>query len=170
MNRTLFPDRTLVGEFEYCGRTYRIASLHSITGCDHRKAKSVNFLSCAEEMDAFEPDIFTIDANEPRVDHYDVAKMTFHKNGKDCEVLFNLLTEQGLTDSYAIHYDKREFEEGKPLVVSHIVKSAKKEYRYDFLFINEKKFKVNSVDYIFDDSIKECKADHAMIVVDAEAI
>lgn len=102
-------------------------------------------------------------------DHYDVAKMTFHKNGKDCEVLFNLLTEQGLTDSYASHYDKREFEEGKPLVVSHIVKSAKKEYCYDFLFVNEK-IKVNSVDYIFDGSIKECKADHAMIIVDAKAI
>lgn len=170
MNRTLFPDRTLLCEFSYKSEIYRAASIHSITGCDHYKAKSVNFLSCAEEVDAFRPDIVTIDANEPNIDHYDVARMEFYDNGKGAEVLFNMMDEQGLKDSYSIHYDKSNYKPGKPLAISHVITPSGRGVRYDFAFINARRLKVKSSEYILDKTIAECKADHAMILVRAVAV
>lgn len=77
LERTLFPERTLYMEVNNENQLFKIMGLHSITGCDYSKAKSIQFYSFAEVIDLYKPDIVAIDANEPQVDHYDVKEMIF---------------------------------------------------------------------------------------------
>jgi hypothetical protein len=57
-------------------------TIHSITGCDYGKAKSIQYEALMEFVDDFKPDIIGIDANEPKIDSYDVEKMEFYKKRK----------------------------------------------------------------------------------------
>ena len=87
----------------YYGETYRIISLHSITGVDYKKAKSTQYFSFAEAIDAMKPDIVTFDANEPKVDHYEVSQMEFFDNrdkGAGAAAFFNSLSSAGLFDAF----------------------------------------------------------------------
>lgn len=162
-NRTLFPDRTLYERIIYKDVEYKIAALHSITGCSYKTAKSVNFLSFAEMVNDFQPDLVAMDANEPEIDHYEIKNMKFfEKNGKGAKVFFETLNEYGLQDSYALNYDKSLFKEGTPLAVSHII-NKRKPVRYDFCFINNK-FKPIDVSYKYNEA-KDASADHAILLV-----
>lgn len=138
LDRCLLPERTLLVEIKYGHKPLRVLGLHSITGCDHKKAKSMQFYSFAEAIDEYKPDIVGMDANEPEVDHYDVSKMKFFDNkdkGKGAQTFFNTLVENALYDAYAPHYRKYEYRSTKPLTVSHKV-SGKIDKRYDFIFTN----------------------------------
>lgn len=47
IDRCLLPDRTLLVKVQCGSKTIKVLGLHSITGCDHKKAKSMQFLSFA---------------------------------------------------------------------------------------------------------------------------
>jgi len=166
--RTLFPERTLFAEIELEGRKLKIVGLHSITGCDYKKAKAVNFLSFAEMVEDYKPDVIAIDANEPDIDHYDIQQMKFYdkRNGKGASVFFKTMIKNGLSDCFTIHYDINQYVKGEPLAISHIIKGNKNKKRYDFVFVNQKSLQINSAIYDYDAAVA-ASADHAIVAVDA---
>ncbi len=166
VDRCLLPDRTLLVEVKFNGKSIKFLGLHSITGCDHKKAKSIQFYSFAEAIDVYKPDVVGIDANEPEVDSYNIGDMVFFDNkdkGKGAQTFFTALTENGLIDSYAAKYDIENFKCGEPLTTSHKV-SRKYNKRYDFVFLNPTVFNEYSVEYNFDESIA-AGSDHSVIKV-----
>lgn len=164
LDRCLLPERTLLVEIKYGHKPIRVLGLHSITGCDHKKAKSMQFYSFAEAIDEYKPDIVGMDANEPEVDHYDVSKMKFFDNkdkGKGAQTFFNTLVENALYDTYAPHYRKYEYRSTKPLTVFHKV-SGKIDKRYDFIFTNRG---LGSCRYAYAEGVAY-GSDHAVIECD----
>lgn len=154
-NRCLLPERTLYATIEIDNKIIKVVTLHSITGCAHKKAKSLQFYSFAEVVDDYKPDILTIDANEPDIDHFDIDNMKFFDNGdkgNGAKTFFNTCKSVGLIDSYTKFYNKTNFEYGQPVVVSHVIGSNRKidvhkNKRYDFIFINDNKLNMKQVDY-----------------------
>lgn len=164
--RTLLPDRTLYATFNREGKVYKIAALHSITGCSHLKAKSLNYLSMAEEVENFKPDIFVMDANEPKKDHYEIEEMEFfEKNGKGARVFFETLKTIGLKDAYVLGYDRNTYIDGESLATSHIIKGTNKNVRYDFAFINENAIDCKNVSYHYQKAV-DASADHAILLLE----
>ena len=164
LDRCLLPDRTLMVDIKYKNKILRVMGLHSITGCDHKKAKSIQFLSFAEAIDEYKPDIVTFDANEPDIDHYDINNMTFFTgnkdNGKAARTFFETLINNNLRDSLTEKYDSSKYKEGEPLAISHII-NGKLKKRYDFVFTNKK---IKECSYYYNESIK-AGSDHALIEV-----
>ncbi len=168
LDRCLLPDRTLLVEAKYNDKILKVMGLHSITGCDHKKAKSIQFYSFAEAIDTYKPDVVGIDANEPEVDCYNIDGMVFFDNkdkGKGAKTFFETIYENGLVDSLAKKYNIENFENGEPLTVSHKV-SGKYNKRYDFVFLNSVVFEEYNTEYDFENS-KNAGSDHAIIKVDA---
>lgn len=169
-NRCLLPDRTLFATTKIDNKIIKIATFHSITGCAHKKAKSLQFYSFAEVVDNYKPDILTIDANEPEIDHFNIDEMKFFDNGdkgNGAKTFFETCKKSGLIDSYSKFYNKTNFELGKPLVISHIVNSNRKldktiNKRYDFIFINNDKLNIKQVCYELNKA-KSSTSDHAYI-------
>lgn len=92
LDRALMPDRTLLVDIKYRNSSLRVLGLHSITGCQHLKAKEIQFFSFAEAIDEYRPDIVGIDANEPQYDHYEISKMKFFDNynkGNGCKTFLS---------------------------------------------------------------------------------
>ena len=171
--RNIFPERTLCAVAEVDGRKLKIVTLHSITGCDHKMAKSVQFRTFAELVNTYNPDFVSFDANKPDIDHYNVSDMRFfsqkhNENGQAARAFFEELVNQGLRDVYAEPYDKSQYKAGQPLVVSHIISSSKKKRRYDFLFAR-KDIQVKKISYLYDEAV-EATSDHALIIADFEII
>lgn len=167
LDRAIMPDRTLMVDAICDNVSLRILGLHSITGCQHLKAKEIQYFSFAEAIDTYRPDIVGIDANEPQIDHYDVTKMKFFDNyqkGNGCKTFFETMRQNSLVDSFIKDYDIDKYVEGEYLTTSHIIKRGNKKVRYDFLFINEEKFRDYSCEYEYDGAI--CAgSDHAAILV-----
>jgi len=171
LDRTIMPDRTLLVEVEYDGQRINVMGLHSITGCQHLKAKEIQYYGFAEAVDEFQPDIIGIDANEPQIDHYDISKMKFFDNynkGNGCKTFFETIASAGLKDSYVKHYDCDQFVEGEYLTTSHIIKRGKKRVRYDFLFVSEKLFEDYVSVYDYENAIIT-GSDHAAVILDVIA-
>lgn len=169
--RSPFPDRTIFAEILYQGEIFRILSLHSITGCSYSRAKGTQFCSFAEMVDSFKPDIVTVDANEPKVDHFDVSRMVFYDNqdkGEGVRTFFNSMVENGLKDSYTLNYDRERYVEGKPLTTSIKVR-RKGACRYDFLFIKDSRLPVESCEYLYEEGVART-SDHAIIVAEIRNI
>ena len=164
LGRTPFPDRTAYAEILYCGQVYRIMSLHSITGCDYSKAKGTQYCSFAEAVDSFRPDIVTIDANEPKIDHYDPKQVVYygnHDKGQGVRTYFSTMGEFGLYDAFATLYDSSDYVPGKPLTPS--IKVNRKGYcRYDFLYANTSLLPVRSCRYLYEEGLAHT-SDHAII-------
>ena len=164
--RTLFPDRTLWANVNIDGQSLKIVGFHSITGCSHKTAKSTNFLSMAEAIDEYRPDILTMDANEPDVDHYDIRQMRFfEKNGRGAGIFFEEILNEGLVDAYAEGYNTENYEEGNPLAVSHVINGTGSEKRYDFVMIKPTRIKQIGTEYRYRDAIN-ATADHAIVIVE----
>ena len=166
-HRCLLPERTLFAKIKYNNQELKIISLHSITGCDHKKAKSIQFYSFAEFIDFYKPDILTFDANEPAKDHYEIKNMQFFDNrdkGLGAKTFFNIINKIGLVDSFIHDYDKSKFCENQPLTVSHFVGVKKEPKRYDFIFLN-KKLCVLSVKYEIEKSLA-ASSDHSYIIAE----
>jgi len=165
IERTVFPDRTAFAKIAYNGAEYIILSLHSITGCAYGKSKPTQFYAFAEAIEALRPDIVTFDANEPAKDHYDIFQMDFFDNGDTGEgarTFFGSLSSSGLSDAFAINYDKKQYVDGQPLATSHILHGRIKR-RYDFIFVNESHIVVRNCRYRYDKGC-ELSSDHAIIV------
>ena len=168
IDRALMPDRTLMVDVTFNNMPLRILGLHSLTGCQHLKAKEVQYFSFAEAIDTYTPDIVGIDANEPQVDHYDISQMRFfdnYQNGNGCKTFFETMKQNALVDAFVKNYDKSNFVEGEYLTTSHIIKRGNKKVRYDFLFINKEKFNDYSCIYEYEGAV--CAgSDHAAIIVE----
>lgn len=165
VERSLFPDRTAFASIEANGKIIKVLAAHSLTGCAYYRAKSIQFDSLSEFIDDYCPDIVGIDANEPRIDHYDVKQMDFYSNGYGAETFFNKMIDIGLVDSYVKHKGVCIYEQGSPLAKSYNVRT-KGAVRYDFLFVRES-YKINSCSYYYDDATK-AGSDHAIIISDIE--
>lgn len=169
LSRCLLPDRALMADLEYNGKPLRVIGMHSITGISHKRAKSMQFLSFAESIDEFKPDIVAFDANEPAIDHYDIEKMEFFDNqdhGKGAETFFKTLHNTGMQDVYLVNYDVENYTKGEPLAVSHRFEVNNKSKRYDFIFMS-KDIAVSQSDYLYDEAIK-AGSDHALIVCEVK--
>lgn len=166
IDRCLLPERTLLCEIECDKKRYKVLGLHSITGCDHKKAKSLQFYSFAETIEEYRPDIVGIDANEPDKDNISIDKMVFFDNkdkGKGAKTFFETLNNNNLIDSLlneSIDYvDNQE----EPLKVSHIINKKIKK-RYDFVFLDKGKFDKYKTNYNYESSI-EAGSDHSLIEI-----
>lgn len=163
LNRALLPDRTLYLELIYNNQIIKVLSLHSITGCDYKKAKSIQFYSFAEAIYDLKPDIVSFDANEPEYDHYEIESMKFFDNkdkGMGAKIFFQSLGKNKLRDSYASMYDTNNYKEKEPLVISHII-NKRFNKRYDFVFLNEK-YKLVNCEYKLEESLN-ATSDHSLI-------
>lgn len=172
LDRAIMPDRTIMVNVEYHQLPLRILGLHSITGCQHLKAKEIQYYSFAEAIDEYKPDIVGIDANEPKYDHYEISKMEFFDNynkGNGCKTFFETMCSNGMVDSYVKDYDANNYVEGEYLTTSHIIKRGHKKVRYDFLFINNEKFGDYHCIYDYDNAV-DAGSDHAAVILDIDRI
>ena len=161
IERSLFPDRTMYATIDLNGTQYKLLTLHSITGCDYKKAKSVQFDAFSEFIDTYHPDVIGIDANEPRFDHWDIGQMRFYDNGPGAKIFFETIAKIGLLDSYVAANRITECEEGLPLTTSHHIR-RKGNVRYDFLFVKNH-IKIERMEYQFDEAIA-AGSDHALLL------
>lgn len=169
--RNVFPERTLYAVTEYKGKQMKIMALHSLTGVSFKMAKSAQFRTWAEYVKKFNPDVVSFDANEPKLDHYDISKMEFFdqgqgEDGRGARLFFEELENQNLRDTLVNDYDVTNYKMGEPLAVSHIIGSTGAKRRYDFIFARQD-MKVVNVQYLYDEAI-EATSDHAMIVAEFE--
>lgn len=162
----LLPERTLFVEVKYGEKFLKIMSLHSITGCDHKRAKSLQFYAFADAIDKYEPDIVSFDANEPEVDALTIANMKFYDNkdkGAGAKEFFGSLGDNGLSDAYTCVVEDGH-EANATLPISHLV-NKKGPVRYDFIFINKKCIKVENMEYKLGEA-QAATGDHAFLVMD----
>ena len=172
LNRALMPDRTLMVDVENKGNPLRVMGLHSITGCDHKKAKELQFFAFAEAVDEYRPDIVGIDANEPRIDHYDIERMCFFDNrnkGDGCRTFFKTMHKFGIVDAFARDYDQSQWVDGQCLEVSHKIKVSGRPVRYDFLFVNSEKFKNYKCSYDLEASLA-AGSDHSVVILEPKTL
>ncbi len=163
--RCLLPDRTLFATLKFNNDTIKVATLHSITGCAHKKAKSLQFYSFAEVVDDYKPNILTIDANEPEIDNFNISEMKFFDNGdkgEGAKTFFETCKNIGLIDSYTKFYNMSAFGRGKPIAISHVINRNRKNKRYDFMFIDDNKLDIKKVTYNYSRA-REASSDHAYI-------
>lgn len=169
LERCLLPDRTLLIDVKTRKETIRLIGLHSITGIAHKKAKSMQFLSFAECIDSYKPNIVAFDANEPKKDHFRLEDMEFFDNedqGTGARTFFATLNESELVDSYLANYDTAEYREGEPITVSHKIIRGDKNKRYDFVYVDAK-YNIINAEYLYENAI-DAGSDHALVVVDIE--
>ena len=162
LHRALLPERTLLVKCSLDDCQFSVLGLHSITGCDHKKAKSLQFYSFAEEIDIHRPDIVCIDANEPEIDNISVSSMKFFDNkdrGKGAKTFFETMTDCGLADAYS-NINRNE----NSLPFSHIV-AGKHKKRYDFVFIKRNIFEISNMIYDYDNGLSN-GSDHAILITD----
>ena len=166
LGNALLPERSLFVKVKYREKLIKIMSLHSITGCDHKRAKSLQFYAFADAIDKYQPDIVSFDANEPEIDAPTVEKMKFYDNkdnGLGAKEFFDSLDDNGLSDAFVCACEG-DYEEKRPLAISHMV-SKKTPVRYDFIFINKKSIKVEKVEYKLSEA-QAATGDHAFVVMD----
>lgn len=167
INRCPMPERTLYAEILYKGEILKVLSVHSITGCGYKKAKSNQYLALAEAIDEFKPDIVTIDANEPDVDHWDLNQIKFFdQNGGGARTFFHSMGSAGMQDVYTVHYDRRQFELGKPLTASVYVNN-RGYCRYDFIYAMAGRFAVEKCEYLYQMGL-DASSDHAVLVAELD--
>lgn len=170
LNRTPLPDRTGYVTFQKEGHHIKLLGLHSITGVDYKKTKSIQFYSFAESIDSIKPDFVCMDINEPKTDHPNIDEIEFNTNkdkGKGIKTFFLEMYRHGLQD--ALRHVSKSLT--IPLTVSYktnkngSLDNIKFYKRYDYIFVNLNKYHVEEVTYLYDDSIK-AGSDHAMIICD----
>lgn len=165
LRRTLFPDRTLMVVLKDRQKTIKVIGLHSITGSDYKKAKSVQFATFAESINKHKPDFVMIDANEPEVDHPDVNKIQYwNNNGKGTLKFFSTLTSIGIIDSVRLLPILNQHQ-SIPLATSYIDKKSNIKRRYDHIYVKSESHKIKKVRYLYDEGV-EAGSDHAIVLCD----
>lgn len=166
IERNLFPDRTAWATIMCNNKKIKILGLHSITGCSYQSAKSIQYDTFTEFVDEYKPDIIGMDANEPKVDSYDLDKMIFYnENGGGAKTFFKKVKESGMKDAYVVANDITTCEEGKCLMISHNVR-RRGVVRYDFLFVDNN-ISITKCNYDYDGAIK-AGSDHALVEADIQ--
>lgn len=170
LSNALLPERSLFVKLKYEDKIFTVLSLHSITGCDHRRAKSLQFYAFADAIDKYQPDIVSFDANEPEIDAPTIAEMKFFDNkdgGMGANEFFVSLRDNGLSDAFLSVFDGK-YEKGTPLAVSHVV-NRKGPARYDFIFANKTMVLIENVEYKLEEALK-ASGDHAFVIMDCKII
>lgn len=166
VERSVFPERTLVAEIKIDGRKVRTLNFHSLTGVDYKKAKSSNFASLADFLESGEIDFLCCDANEPKVDSLCWDEVEFFDNrdkGRCAAMIFGRDSRHGLLDSYKMHLRDIGVEvKASPLTSSYLV--AGRPRRYDHIF-HAQKWEVKAMKYDYDSAVK-ASSDHAIVVAD----
>ena len=183
IERAPFPERTLVARLKVADNVFEIVCFHSLTGVAYGRAKSAQFSAISEYLHGLSgvPVVFCGDANEPKIDHYDLDKTVFFNQkgdgGKTAKMLLGRTDAHNLRDAYRIWLESNDKElerikryqgekeknlDSAPLAVSHIVRGKKK--RYDYLFVSPE-WSVENVDYRYAKAMFT-GSDHAMLVVD----
>lgn len=166
VERSVFPERTLVAEIESSGWKVRTLNFHSLTGVDYKKAKSSNFASIADFVESEDLDFLCCDANEPKTDSMLEAEVEFFDNrdkGRCAAMIFGCDSRHGLLDSYKTHLRSTGAEvKTSPLATSHLV--AGRPRRYDHIF-HAPRWQVEAMSYDYDSAVR-ASSDHAIVVAD----
>ncbi len=152
------------------GQRMKIMSLHSVTGCDYGRAKSVQFFSFAEAVETFCPDIVGIDANECDVDCLDPSKSVYFDNydhGNGARTFFGTMHGIGLVDSYRHGFSGDKNPDDFDRAFSHIVKGRNpRRKRYDFMYVNPALIPAFTFAYLFEEAV-DAGSDHAMLILNS---
>lgn len=165
VDRSVFPERALDATFCLNQEKIRILNFHSLTGVDYKKAKSSNFASLADHLQA-NPDIdfMCFDANEPRIDSLFAEKREFYDNrdrGTKAALLMGAKPSHNLQDALVQYLlSQGEVEDKNPLATSFI--TGKTCRRYDHVYAH-KSWRVVDIEYRYDDAIRHT-SDHAVVV------
>jgi hypothetical protein len=166
VQRSVFPERTLVVESEILGRKVRTLNFHSLTGVDYKKAKSSNFESIADFLESEAIDFLCCDANEPKRDSRRWEEVEFFDNrdkGRGAAMIFGCESRHGLRDSYRTHLlDTGTELDTVPLATSYLV--AGRPRRYDHIF-HAPWWNVEAMSYDYDSGV-QASSDHAVVVAD----
>lgn len=165
LNRTLFPERTMLVDAVFDACKIRAINFHSLTGVGYKHGKASNFASIADYMAEGNVDIFSCDANEPMVDDIDVNKVVFFDNGdkgRCASLIFGKDKVHQMEDVWRA-YQKANGDLSVQYPVSYIINS-KVHKRYDFIYASSK-FHPMNVEYQLEESVK-ASSDHAMVIAD----
>ena len=166
VERSVFPERTLVAEIESFGMKVRTLNFHSLTGVDYKKAKSSNFASIADFLESDDLDFLCCDANEPKTDSMLEADVEFFDNGdkgRCAAMIFGCDSRHGLLDSYKTHLRGTGGEvKTSPLATSHLVAGCPR--RYDHIF-HAPRWQVEAMSYDYDSAVR-ASSDHAIVLAD----
>ena len=164
LDRSVFPERTLITEVKMGERIVRNFAFHSLTGVDYKKAKSSNFASIATFLASNgDIDFFSCDANEPKKDSIHDGQLEFYDNrdkGRNASLLFGKDKVHGLTDSYKECSKRtvRNLSDGFTYITGKVRR------RYDHVYHNPK-WKVVFAESLYQEST-EASSDHAMVICD----
>jgi hypothetical protein len=163
LNNTVFPERTLLTGIKFEEATITNLTFHSLTGVDYKKAKSSNFASIASFLYLHSIDLFTCDANEPKVDSYDEQLIECFDNrdkGKNASLLFGKNKVHDFVDSYKAYAKSVNLSIDSGF--THI--TGKKPKRYDFIYGN-KNWKILSSTSYYKEAVN-ATSDHAILITD----
>lgn len=138
IERSLFPERTLFAEFKLGNNKINILGFHALTGVDYKKAKSAQFASIADFLNENELDFMCFDANEPRLDNYDISKLEFFDQkgdkGKSASHILGANKTHKLKDAFReyILEDGESYLNRSPLETSFVVTGGVAK-RYDYI-------------------------------------
>ncbi len=189
IERAPFPERTLSAKIRVTGKIFELVCFHSLVGIAYGKTKSAQFAAITDYLHDCRgrPVIFCGDAEEPKVDHYDLRKTVFFDQkgdaGKPARTLLGSSKAHNLKDAYRIWLtqssgkgkeafdkikryqdEKKKGLESSPLAVSHI--SGGKKKRYDYLFVSPD-WDVDNIEYRYAKAIV-AGSNHAMLVADLQ--
>ena len=137
IDRSLFPERTLVTKLNFSGRSISILNFHSLTGVGYKKGKASNFASIADFISSNALDFFSCDANEPKIDSLYYENLKFFDNGdkgRNASLIFGVDRVHDLSDSYRQYVScQGDQVNHDPMAVSHII-AKRYRRRYDHIF------------------------------------
>lgn len=163
LDNTVFPERSLLTKIMFGNKNIMNLTFHSLTGVDYRKAKSSNFASIASYLSLNTIDLFTCDANEPKVDSFDDDLIECFNNcdkGDKAGLLFGKNRIHDFIDSYKYYAKSNNFE----LHTGYSYITGKNFKRYDCIYGNKKWIIEDSKCY-YEESIN-ASSDHGMVVTD----
>ncbi|MDA9004247.1 hypothetical protein N9J28_00410 [bacterium] len=167
IDRSLFPERTLVTKLDFSETLISILNFHSLTGVGYKKGKASNFASIADFISSHALDFFSCDANEPKIDSLYYENLKFFDNGdkgRNASLIFGVDRVHELSDSYRQYVsflgDQLDLD---PMVTSHII-AKKYRRRYDHIF-SSKAWSVLNVKYPYEESI-QATSDHSAVIAD----
>lgn len=160
VDKSIFPERTLITKIKLEKELITCLNFHSLTGVDYKKAKSSNFASIASYIHANSIDILSCDANEPKIDSISDIDLEFFDNrdkGQMASLLFGKNKIHKLIDTYKMYCIKNSLDLAEGY--THIIGINKK--RYDFIYCKEDWEIISSKSY-YNEALSNT-SDHALV-------
>jgi len=159
----------LFAELKLNNSKINILGFHSLTGVSYKRAKSEQFISIAEFLHDRQFNFLCFDANEPKVDSYNISELEFFDRngdkGKSASLLFGENKVHELEDAFRsfIADKSNKYLSKSPLATSFILTGGV-EKRYDYIYY-DKDWKVKSLKYLYNEAIS-AGSDHALVLGD----